>query len=104
MRRKKSGMLQKGIMVALSALTVVVSAGTVLAYEPIQSADTSVNDVVFNDSLDFSSYDFGSSSLINQFDFSESDEVFMYEDGTQIPVRNSSGRAVCNHNMGNGYL
>lgn len=104
MKRKDIGLLQRILMVAVTIVTVIASTCTVFAYEPMQSADTSVNEVVFNDSLDFSSYDFGASSLVNQFDFSESDEVFMYEDGTQVPVINSSGRAICTHSMGSGYL
>ena len=39
MKEKRKGMLQRGIMVAVSALTVVASAGTVLAYEPLPSSD-----------------------------------------------------------------
>lgn len=104
MKRKDIGLLQRILMVAVTIVTVIASTCTVFAYEPMQSADTSVNEVVFNDSLDFSSYDFGASSLVNQFDFSESDEVFMYEDGTQVPVISSSGRAICTHSMGSGYL
>ena len=41
MKEKRKGMLQRGIMVAVSALTVVASAGTVLAYEPLPSSDES---------------------------------------------------------------
>lgn len=106
MKRKKAGMLQKGIMVALSALTVVASAGTVLAYEPMQSSDESFSNVVsdFSDG-DFYSYDFETVGLEDsQFDFSMSDEIFIDSDGTQTPVDESAGRALCIHEMGNGYF
>ena len=33
MKEKRKGLLQRGIMVAVSALTIVAGAGTVLAYE-----------------------------------------------------------------------
>ncbi len=39
MKEKRKGLLQRGIMVAVSALTIVAGAGTVLAYEPMQSSD-----------------------------------------------------------------
>lgn len=47
MKEKKKGLLQRGIMVAVSALTIVAGAGTVLAYEPMQSSDASFEDIVF---------------------------------------------------------
>ena len=46
MKGKRKGILQRGIMVAVSALTVVASAGTVMAYEPIASSDASFNDII----------------------------------------------------------
>ena len=39
MKEKRKGVLQRGIMVAVSALTVVASAGTVMAYAPVASSD-----------------------------------------------------------------
>ena len=57
MKGKRKGMLQRGIMVAVSALTVVASAGTVLAYEPLPSSDESFNEIIFDDEPDFSTYD-----------------------------------------------
>ena len=45
MKEKKKGLLQRGIMVAVSALTIVAGAGTVLAYEPMQSSDASFEDI-----------------------------------------------------------
>lgn len=45
MKEKRKGLLQRGIMVAVSALTIVAGAGTVLAYEPMPSSDKSVIDL-----------------------------------------------------------
>ena len=70
MKEKRKGMLQRGIMVAVSALTVVASAGTVMAYEPIASSDESFEDVIFDEALN----DFGDSysefDMINSLNFS----------------------------------
>lgn len=52
MKEKRKGLLQRGIMMAVSALTIVVSAGTVLAYQPMPSSDESFSDVIVDDSLD----------------------------------------------------
>ena len=52
MKEKRKGMLQRGIMVAVSALTVMASVGTVMAYEPIQSSDVSVSDSISDYDLD----------------------------------------------------
>ena len=46
MKEKRKGLLQRGIMMAVSALTIVVSAGTVLAYQPMPSSDESFSDVI----------------------------------------------------------
>ena len=58
MKEKKKGLLQRGIMVAVSALTIVAGAGTVLAYEPMQSSDISVSDSISNYDLDFTDFKF----------------------------------------------
>ena len=84
MKEKRKGMLQRGIMVAVSALTVVASAGTVMAYEPIASSDESFEDVIFDEALN----DFGDSysefDMINSLNFSESDDIFIGLDN--VPV------------------
>lgn len=41
MKEKRKGLLQRGIMVAVSVLTIVAGAGTVLAYEAVPSSDES---------------------------------------------------------------
>ena len=39
MKKRKSGLLQRSLAMGLSALTIMMSAGTVFAYEPAQSSD-----------------------------------------------------------------
>ena len=73
MKEKRKGLLQRGIMMAVSALTIVVSAGTVLAYQPMPSSDESFSDVIVDDSLDA----FGSNcigyDIVDTLDFTKSD-------------------------------
>ena len=107
MERKNAGLLQKVLMVALAIVTVIASACTVFAYEPMQSSDESIGDVVSEfDDGDFYSYDFATIGLSdNQFDFSTSDEIFIDSDGNQTTIMDSStGRALCIHSMVNGYF
>ena len=52
MKEKRKGWLQRGIMVAVSALTIVTGAGTTLAYETSLSSDESFSDVFSDNSLD----------------------------------------------------
>ena len=103
MKEKRKGLLQRGIMVAVSALTIVAGAGTVLAYSPVQSSDMSFEDVV----LDFEPEQllFNDSDMTAFIDFSESDKVFTAEDGTQIPLKNDySPYAICTHSMVDGTV
>lgn len=103
MQKKKNGWLQKGIMVAVSALTVLASASTALAYQPMQSSDESFGEIV----LDFEPEElsFNLSHMIETIDFSESDYVFIYPDGTQVPIENiTSPYALCTHSMVDGYV
>ena len=72
MKEKKKGLLQRGIMVAVSALTIVAGAGTVLAYEPMQSSDLSITDDVYNADLESISFGFSENDMYAP-DFSESD-------------------------------
>lgn len=111
MKEKRKGMLQRGIMVAVSALTVMASVGTVMAYEPIQSSDVSVSDSISDYDLDFTDFGFEADNNIvdnidtSIIDFSETNDVFISEDGTQIPIKDlSAPRAICTHSMINGYL
>ena len=104
MKEKRKGLLQRGIMVAVSALTIVAGAGTAMAYQPLPSSDESFSEVVLDFEPEELSFDI--SNIIPAIDFSISDTVFIYEDGTQIPivVDNSSSYALCTHSMVNGYV
>lgn len=100
MKEKRKGMLQRGIMVAVSALTVVASAGTVMAYQPAQSSDESFEEFISDDSI----YDFGfddvNDSILNFIDFSESDTVYVDADGNEMVCQESSDTyALCTHSM-----
>ena len=104
MKEKKRGLLQKGIMMTMSALTIVASAGTVMAYEPMQWSDESLSDVIFTDEPEYSTY--SSVSEINNVDFSKGDKVFIYSDGTYdyILDEDVDSRILCTHSMVNGYF
>lgn len=101
MKEKRKGVLQRGIMVAVSALTVVASAGTVMAYAPVASSDESFEEFISDDST----YDFGfdnmdDSLMIESIDFSESDTVYVDSTGDQIvDQRSSDTYALCTHSM-----
>ena len=101
----KKGMFKKGIAVALSVVSVIASASTILAYEPFKSVDEGTMEVVSSE--DFGSFYFEdtvSENDIIEDDFSISDAVFEYEDGTQVPITNiDSSYAFCNHIMVSGY-
>ena len=104
MKEKKKGLLQRGIMVAVSALTIVAGAGTVLAYEPMQWSDGSLENVIVDFEPEILSFDI--LDVIENIDFSDSDKVFISEDGTfQIPIYDYvSSHILCTHSMVNGYL
>lgn len=106
MKEKRKGMLQRGIMVAVSALTVVASAGTVLAYEPLPSLDESFNEIIFDDEPDFSTYD-TFNIIIDSIDFSKGNQAFIYPEGNYIIIENNEDAdayALCTHSMVNGYF
>lgn len=102
MQKKRNGKLQKGIMVAISALTVLASASTALAYQPMQSSDESFTNVVGDepDLLMFSSPALNIPSKFN------SDYIFTGVDGSEIELQSmeSSARALCTHSMVDGYV
>ena len=103
MKEKRTGMLQRGIMVAVSALTVVASAGTVMAYEPIASSDASFNDIIFDDSYSDFSNDYTEMDIIDSLDFTETDNIFVGSDNIQIACQETvSPRALCTHSMVDG--
>lgn len=100
MKEKRKGLLQRGIIVAVSALTVVVSAGTVLAYAPIASSDESFEEIIFDDSLDDFGFNDIEDNFIKSLDFSQSNSVYVDSNGSQIIYQESeSPRALCTHSM-----
>ena len=103
MKEKRKGLLQRGIMMAVSALTIVVSAGTVLAYQPMQSSDESFSDVIVDDSLDA----FGSNcigyDIVDTLDFTKSDCIFVDLNGNRENYTTSiEPYALCTHSMVDG--
>lgn len=104
MKEKRKGLLQRGIMVAVSALTIVAGAGTVLAYEAMPSSDESFSSVVLVDSLN----DFGDDciDITDSFDFSQGDSIFVDSNGIQTicteSTKSASFYALCTHAMVNG--
>lgn len=103
MKEKKKGLLQRGIMMAVSALTIVASAGTVLAYQPMPSSDGRFSDVIVDDSLDA----FGSNcigyDIVDTLDFTKSDYIFVDLNGNQENYTTSiEPYALCTHSMVDG--
>ena len=103
MEEKKKVLLQRGIMMAVSALTIVASAGTVLAYQPMPSSDGSFSDVIVDDSLDA----FGSNcigyDIVDTLDFTKSDYIFVDLNGNQENYTTSiEPYALCTHSMVDG--
>ena len=104
MKKRKNGWMRKGIIAMVSALTIAASAGTVLAYEPMQWSDGSFETIIDMDSPDYSNYDL-IDVMIDNFDFSESDDIFVFKNGTQINIENENvSRVLCKHNMVDGYF
>ena len=105
MKKRKNGWMRKGMIAMVSALTIAASAGTVLAYEPLQSSDVSVNDSLQDGDIDYLTYNVADAPLVDSFDFSVSDKIFISLDGKQEPIFDSSSeRALCRHNMVDGYM
>ena len=106
MKEKRKGLLQRGIMVAVSVLTIVSGAGTVLAYQPMPSSDESFSDVIFDDSLnDFGELCDGSDGIADYLDFSQSNNIVIDSNGVQtIYEGNISTYALCTHSMIDAYF
>lgn len=103
MKKRKNGWMRKGIIAMVSALTIAASAGTVLAYEPMQWSDSTIESSIYNDNPEYADFEFDDE--IFDADFSKSDLVFIANDGTEIPIIDeTSERVLCRHNMVNGYL
>lgn len=97
MKEKRKGMLQRGIMVAVSALTVVASAGTIMAYEPVSSSDESFEEFISDDALNNFGDDYIDYDSANFVDFSQSDYVLIDSNGVQVTTEEdaSSTYALC---------
>lgn len=103
MKEKRKGLLQRGIMVAVSALTIVTGAGTVLAYEAMPSSDISFEDTMSDGSFDVFVYNDSEFDEIDFLDFSESNSIFVGDDGILIACDESvETYALCTHSMVNG--
>ena len=101
MKEKRKGMLQRGIMVAVSALTVVASAGTIMAYEPVSSSDESFEEFISDDALNNFGDDYIDYDSANFVDFSQSDYVLIDSNGVEVTTEEdaSSTYALCTHSM-----
>lgn len=103
MKEKRKGLLQRGIMVAVLALTIVAGAGTVLAYEAMPSSDISFEDTMSDGSFDVFVYNDSEFDEIDFLDFSESNSIFVGDDGILIACDESvETYALCTHSMVNG--
>lgn len=103
MKEKRKGLLQRGIMVAVSALTIIAGAGTVLAYEAMPSSDESFNDVVLDTSIDIFGDNFIDYNLLDSLDFSDCDNIFIDLNGNREACYESvSPYALCTHSMVDG--
>ena len=103
MKEKRKGLLQRGIMMAVSALTIVSSAGTVLAYQPMQWSDESFSDVFVDDSLDAFGSNCAGYDKIDSFEFPESNSIFINSEGIQEDSSTSKEqRILCTHSMVDG--
>lgn len=104
MKKRKNRWMRKGIIAMVSALTIAASAGTVLAYEPMQWSDGSFETIISSDVPDFSNYDV-IDAIVNQFDFSNSDKIFVDKNGNQTEIEEENvPRVLCKHNMVDGYF
>ena len=105
MKEKRKGMLQRGIMVAVSALTVVASAGTVFAYEPMQWSDGSFDETIWSSEPEYAGYT-NSDAITDELDFSECDNIFIDENGEIVNIFSDEidTHILCTHSMVNGYF
>lgn len=101
MKKTKMGLVRRGIAVMASVITVMASASTIFAYEPVSSADENISEFLNEEDI----ISFSNEFSIDAIDFSNSDYIFAYEDGTQVAVdSDASPYALCNHTMKSGYF
>lgn len=105
MKEKRKGMLQRGIMVAVSALTVVANAGTAFAYEPMQWSDGSFDETIWSSEPEYAGYT-NSDAITDELDFSECDNIFIDENGEIVNIFSDEidTHILCTHSMVNGYF
>lgn len=105
MKEKRKGMLQRGIMVAVSALTVVASAGTAFAYEPMKWSDGSFDETIWSSEPEYAGYT-NSDAITDELDFSECDNIFIDENGEIVNIFSDEidTHILCTHSMVNGYF
>lgn len=105
MKEKRKGMLQRGIMVAVSALTVVASAGTAFAYELMQWSDGSFDETIWSSEPEYAGYT-NSDAITDELDFSECDNIFIDENGEIVNIFSDEidTHILCTHSMVNGYF
>lgn len=98
---KRKDLMKKGVAISVAVCTVLASTSTILAYEPLVSVDEDAVEV-----SDFGEFGaFLGDDGVHDCDFSISDTVFVYEDGTQEVVTHDGTEqyALCNHIMTSGY-
>ena len=105
MKEKRKGMLQRGIMVVVSALTVVASAGTAFAYETMQWSDGSFDETIWSSEPEYAGYT-NSDAITDELDFSECDNIFIDENGEIVNIFSDEidTHILCTHSMVNGYF
>lgn len=98
---KKKGLMKKGVAVVVALVTMLASASTIFAYEPFMWTDEMTANV--SGFSDFGMY--ADDIEVSEGDFSVSDLVFVYEDGTQVidSGENTEKYILCNHVMKDGY-
>ncbi len=119
-KKKKQTGWMKGMMTAISAAIVVVSAsGTAMAYQPMYcSYDSKIKEDIeasdYKDGWMLSSFDeenayeimYCGMAKIDELDFSKGNTIFVSENGEQIYFSESdaSVQAICSHkNTADGY-
>lgn len=98
--KKRFGKIQKLVTVVVSAVAVVASAMTVLAYEPLQSSnEEAITNLSDGDYIEFE-FDEDVNTAEDYY-IEGYDELFITESGDYI-IPNMDSRAICNHVFGSG--
>lgn len=102
---KKKGTVKRGIALFVTVATILVSASTILAYEPFAPVDEgTMEEISYGDFGAFSSEEDNIRLDTGECDFSISDSIFICEDGTTLAIADeTSPKVLCNHIMVDGY-